>query len=100
MGKQKTFKANPDTSTVTTSATTAVSAGILFSAFDESPGAEFFALVTHSIGRHQLRIFNTRSGTVSNDFSSENKESFTSLSWGNVVDNADLTKVKKTFFLD
>ncbi|KAI7859133.1 WD40-repeat-containing domain protein [Circinella umbellata] len=95
MGKQKSFKANPDTSTVTTSATTAVSAGILFSAFDDSPGAEFFALVTHNIGRHQLRIFNTRSGTVSNDFSSENKESFTSLSWGNVVDNADLAKESK-----
>ncbi|KAI8148900.1 WD40-repeat-containing domain protein [Fennellomyces sp. T-0311] len=91
MGKQQ-FKSNPDTSSVTTSATTAVSAGILFSAFDESPGAEFFALVTHSIGRHQLRIFNTRSGTVSNDYSSENKESFTSLSWGNVVDSGDLGK--------
>ncbi|KAI9479514.1 WD40-repeat-containing domain protein [Zychaea mexicana] len=91
MGK-KTFKANPDTATVATSATTAVSAGILFSAFDESPSAEFFALVTHNIGRHQLRIFNTRSGTVSNDFSSENKESFTSLSWGNVVDTGDLAK--------
>ncbi|KAI9275437.1 WD40-repeat-containing domain protein [Phascolomyces articulosus] len=95
MGKQKSFKANPDTSTVATSATTAVSAGILFSSFDDSPSAEFFALVTHNIGRHQLRIFNTRSGTVSNDYSSENKESFTSLSWGNVVDNADLAKESK-----
>ncbi|KAI9321044.1 WD40-repeat-containing domain protein [Dichotomocladium elegans] len=92
MGK-KTIKSAPDTSVEATSNL----AGILLSSFDKSPSAELFAIVTHSVDRHRLRIFSTRSGTVSNDYSAENKERFTSLTWGAVVDNGNLghpTEVK------
>ncbi|CDS12896.1 hypothetical protein LRAMOSA05080 [Lichtheimia ramosa] len=85
MGK-KSFKPNPDTSTAETSN----AAGVLFSAFDRTAAAEHFAIVTHSVDRHRLRIFSTRSGTVSNDYSAENKERFTCLSWGSVIDNGGL----------
>lgn len=93
MGK-KSFKPNPDTSTAETSNT----AGVLFSAFDRTAAAEHFAIVTHSVDRHRLRIFSTRSGTVSNDYSAENKERFTCLSWGAVIDNGGLGQVIATLF--
>ncbi|KAI8391193.1 WD40-repeat-containing domain protein [Radiomyces spectabilis] len=84
MGKQS-FKRNPNTSVVTTSETAAATAGILFSAFDDGVSADQFAIVTHGVDRQRLRIFNVRSGTVNNDYASENKEKFTSLTWGRIV---------------
>ncbi|KAF7727304.1 WD repeat-containing protein 43 [Apophysomyces ossiformis] len=89
MGRNQ-FKPNPDTSITTTAATTAAAAGILLSGFDTSAAADHFALVSHGMDRHRLRIFNVRSGTVNNDYASENKEQFTCLTWGNIIDSADL----------
>ncbi|KAL0088401.1 WD40-repeat-containing domain protein [Phycomyces blakesleeanus] len=89
MGKP-TFKPNPDTSVTTTSTAAAASAGILLTGFDTSPTADHFALVTHGIDRHRLRIFNVRSGTVNNDHTGDKKEKFTSLTWGHVRDDGDL----------
>ncbi|KAG1218733.1 hypothetical protein G6F35_008085 [Rhizopus arrhizus] len=40
--------------------------------------------------RHRLRIFNVRSGTVSNDYSTKEKERVTCLTWGDIKDNSDL----------
>lgn len=90
----KSFKPNPDTSAVTTAA---AETGVLLSAFDKSPSAEYFAIITHSLDRHRLRIFNVRSGTVSNDFSSEKKERFTCLTWGDIPDDADLGQVSLVY---
>ncbi|ORX48537.1 NUC189-domain-containing protein [Hesseltinella vesiculosa] len=84
MGK-KTFAPNPETSSVITSINTA--SGILLSGFDNSAAGEYFALVSHGLDRHRLRIFNVRSGTVNNDYTSEGNERFTCLSWGNIKDN-------------
>ncbi|KAI8991906.1 WD40-repeat-containing domain protein [Mycotypha africana] len=89
MGKI-THKANPDTSTVETSANPSENAGIVISAFDNSSTADYFALVTHAMDRHRLRILNVRSGTVSNDYSAQEKEKITCLSWGFMKDNGDL----------
>ncbi|KAG0178759.1 WD repeat-containing protein 43 [Apophysomyces sp. BC1034] len=89
MGRNQ-FKPNPNTSVTTTAATTAAAAGILLSGFDTTAAADHFALVSHGIDRHRLRIFNVRSGTVNNDYASENKEQFTSLTWGNIIDSGDL----------
>lgn len=96
MGKSsKQQKTN--VSLFTTSATATATAGILFSGFDDSSNAAYFALVTHGIDRHRLRIFNVRSGAVSNDYSSENKEKFTSLTWGNIVDGTERAAVSIPF---
>ncbi|KAI9023879.1 WD40-repeat-containing domain protein [Phycomyces nitens] len=89
MGKLS-FKPNPDTSVTTTSTAVAASAGILLTGFDTSPTADHFALVTHGIDRHRLRIFNVRSGTVNNDHTGDKKEKFTSLTWGHVRDDGEL----------
>lgn len=56
----------------------------LIARFD-SPEADFFAIIIQGIDRHRLRIFDTHTGTVSNDFSSERGDRFTCLSWGNVI---------------
>ncbi|RIA95750.1 WD40-repeat-containing domain protein [Glomus cerebriforme] len=55
----------------------------LLARFD-SPNADFFALVTQSVDRHRLRIFDTHTGTVNNDFSSESEEKFNCLTWGKI----------------
>ncbi|KAI8080245.1 WD40-repeat-containing domain protein [Gilbertella persicaria] len=89
MGKV-THKRNPDTSTVETSANASENAGIVISAFDNSATADYFALITHGIDRHRLRIFNVRSGTVSNDYSAQEKEKITCLTWGYLKDTGDL----------
>ncbi|CEP10722.1 hypothetical protein [Parasitella parasitica] len=89
MGKV-THKRNPDTSTVETSANASENAGIVISAFDNSSTADHFALITHAIDRHRLRIFNVRSGTVSNDYSAQEKEKITCLTWGYMKDTGDL----------
>ncbi|KAG2210333.1 hypothetical protein INT47_003318, partial [Mucor saturninus] len=89
MGKV-THKRNTDTSTVETSANASENAGIVISAFDESTTADHFALITHAVDRHRLRIFNVRSGTVSNDYSAQEKEKITCLSWGYLKDTGDL----------
>ncbi|KAI7866027.1 WD40-repeat-containing domain protein [Spinellus fusiger] len=92
MGKNS-FKPNPDTSVTVTSTAPAASSGILLTSFDTSITADHFALVTHSIDRHRLRIFNVRSGTVNNDHSGEKTEKFTSLTWGNVKDDGALGQI-------
>lgn len=93
----KTFKQQKtNISAFTTSATATATAGILFSAFDDNPKPAYFALVTHGIDRHRLRIFNIRSGAVNNDYSSENKEKFTSLTWGNIADDKEHATVSIT----
>lgn len=93
----KTFKQQKtNISAFTTSATATATAGILFSAFDDNPKPAYFALVTHGIDRHRLRIFNVRSGAVNNDYSSENKEKFTSLTWGNIADDKEHATVSIT----
>ncbi|KAI8373626.1 WD40-repeat-containing domain protein [Choanephora cucurbitarum] len=89
MGKV-THKRNPDTSTVETSANASENAGIVISAFDNSTTADYFALITHGLDRHRLRIFNVRSGTVSNDYSAQEKERITCLAWGYMKDTGDL----------
>ncbi|KAI8387367.1 WD40-repeat-containing domain protein [Blakeslea trispora] len=89
MGKV-THKRNPDTSTVETSANASENAGIVISAFDNSTTADYFALITHGLDRHRLRIFNVRSGTVSNDYSAQEKERITCLTWGYMKDTGDL----------
>lgn len=89
MGKV-THKRNPDTSTVETSANASENAGIVISAFDNSTTADHFALITHAVDRHRLRIFNVRSGTVSNDYSAQEKERITCLTWGYMKDSGDL----------
>ncbi|KAG2235548.1 hypothetical protein INT48_003111 [Thamnidium elegans] len=89
MGKV-THKRNPDTSTVETSANASENAGIVISSFDESTTADYFALITHAVDRHRLRIFNVRSGTVSNDYSAQEKEKITCLTWGYLKDTGDL----------
>lgn len=89
MGKV-THKRNTDTSTVETSANASENAGIVISAFDESTTADHFALITHAVDRHRLRIFNVRSGTVSNDYSAQEKEKITCLTWGYLKDTGDL----------
>lgn len=89
MGKV-THKRNPDTSTVETSANASENAGIVISAFDNSTTADHFALITHAVDRHRLRIFNVRSGTVSNDYSALEKEKITCLTWGYMKDTGDL----------
>ncbi|KAL0138228.1 WD40-repeat-containing domain protein [Mucor lusitanicus] len=89
MGKV-THKRNPDTSTVETSANASENAGIVISAFDNSTTADHFALITHAVDRHRLRIFNVRSGTVSNDYSAQEKEKITCLAWGYMKDTGDL----------
>ncbi|KAI9276307.1 WD40-repeat-containing domain protein [Sporodiniella umbellata] len=89
MGKPS-FKKNPNTSTVETSANPSENAGIVLSAFDKSTTAEYFALISMAMDRHRLRIFNVRSGTVSNDYSTNEKEKVTCLTWGNMKDNSDL----------
>ncbi|CEI89834.1 hypothetical protein RMCBS344292_04179 [Rhizopus microsporus] len=89
MGKAP-IKRNPDTSTVETSANPSENAGIVISAFDESTTADHFALISMAMDRHRLRIFNVRSGTVSNDYSAKEKERVTCLSWGYIKDNSDL----------
>ncbi|KAI8644881.1 WD40-repeat-containing domain protein [Parasitella parasitica] len=89
MGKV-THKRNPDTSTVETSANASENAGIVISAFDNSSTADHFALITHAVDRHRLRIFNVRSGTVSNDYSAQEKEKITCLTWGCMKDTGDL----------
>lgn len=93
MGKAP-IKRNPDTSTVETSANPSENAGIVLSAFDKSATAEYFALISMAMDRHRLRIFNVRSGTVSNDYSTKEKERVTCLTWGDIKDNSDL-QVKK-----
>ncbi|CAG8727129.1 2507_t:CDS:2, partial [Dentiscutata heterogama] len=57
----------------------------LLASFD-LPTAEFFALVTQSVDRHRLRVFDPHTGTVNNDFSSDKEDKFTCLSWGKVYD--------------
>ncbi|KAG1519326.1 hypothetical protein G6F52_008729 [Rhizopus delemar] len=89
MGKAP-IKRNPDTSTVETSANPSENAGIVLSAFDKSATAEYFALISMAMDRHRLRIFNVRSGTVSNDYSTKEKERVTCLTWGDIKDNSDL----------
>jgi U3 small nucleolar RNA-associated protein 5 len=84
MGK-KAFKGNRDTS-----ANASANAGIILSAFEDTPTADHFALITHAVDRHRLRIFNVRSGTVSNDYSAEEKERFTCLTWGHIKDTGDI----------
>lgn len=91
MGKPN-FAPNPETSASITSASSA--SGILLSGFDNSAAAEHFALITHGLDRHRLRIFNVRSGTVNNDYTAEDKERFTCLSWGNIRDDGELGQVK------
>ncbi|KAI8093213.1 WD40-repeat-containing domain protein [Halteromyces radiatus] len=93
MGKT-TFAPNPETSAAITSASTA--SGILLSGFDNSQGAEHFALVTHGLDRHRLRIFNVRSGTVNNDYTAEEKERFTCLSWGSIHDDGELGQLNSS----
>ncbi|KAI8339025.1 WD40-repeat-containing domain protein [Chlamydoabsidia padenii] len=90
MGKTS-FAPNPETSAAITSASSA--SGILLSGFDNSAAAEHFALVTHGLDRHRLRIFNVRSGTVNNDYTADDKERFTCLSWGNVRDDGELGQI-------
>ncbi|KAI8980524.1 WD40-repeat-containing domain protein [Pilobolus umbonatus] len=87
MGKQS-FKPNPETSTVETSSNATVNSGIEICSFDESTTAEYFALISHAMDRHRLRIFNVRSGTVMNDYSSHEK--YTSLTWGYMKDTGEL----------
>lgn len=103
MGKAP-IKRNPDTSTIETSANPSENAGIVISAFDESTTADHFALISMAMDRHRLRIFNVRSGTVSNDYSAKEKERVTCLSWGYIKDNSDLqvnnTKEKKQHNVD
>ncbi|KAG1375378.1 hypothetical protein G6F61_008523 [Rhizopus arrhizus] len=89
MGKAP-IKRNPDTSIVETSANPSENAGIVLSAFDKSATAEYFALISMAMDRHRLRIFNVRSGTVSNDYSTKEKERVTCLTWGDIKDNSDL----------
>ncbi|GES86925.1 WD repeat-containing protein 43 [Rhizophagus clarus] len=55
----------------------------LLARFD-TPNADFFALVTQSVDRHRLRVFDTHVGTVINDFSSETEEKFNCLTWGKI----------------
>src|SRR5688572_1183286 len=57
----------------------------------DSPNADFFALVTQSADSHRLRIFDTHSATVNNDFSSEAEEKFNCLTWGRFYER-DLNK--------
>ncbi|KAI8336844.1 WD40-repeat-containing domain protein [Chlamydoabsidia padenii] len=90
MGKNS-FAPNPETSAAITSASSA--SGILLSGFDNSAAAEHFALVTHGLDRHRLRIFNVRSGTVNNDYTADDKERFTCLSWGNIRDDNELGQI-------
>ncbi|CAO3683811.1 unnamed protein product [Rhizopus stolonifer] len=89
MGKTS-FKKNPNTSTVETLANPSENAGIVLSAFDKSTTAEYFALISMAMDCHRLRIFNVRLGTVSNDYSTQEKEKVTCLTWGDIKDNSDL----------
>ncbi|PKC07834.1 WD40 repeat-like protein [Rhizophagus irregularis] len=71
----------------------------LLARFD-TPNADFFALVTQSVDRHRLRVFDTHAGTVINDFSSESEEKFNCLTWGKIdlnkkVDTPSPKKKKK-----
>lgn len=95
MGKVN-FAPNPETSAVITSASSA--SGILLSGFDNSAAAEHFALVTHGLDRHRLRIFNVRSGTVNNDYTADDKERFTCLSWGSIRGDGELGQVNWRMF--
>ncbi|CAG8432901.1 4730_t:CDS:2 [Diversispora eburnea] len=51
----------------------------------DSPEGDLFAIITQGVDRHRLRVFDTHTGTVNNDFSSEKEDNFTCLSWGNVI---------------
>ncbi|CAG8504930.1 17660_t:CDS:2, partial [Racocetra persica] len=57
----------------------------LLASFD-LPATDFFALVTQNVDRHRLRVFDTHTGTVNNEFSSDKEDKFTCLSWGKVYD--------------
>ncbi|KAG2184959.1 hypothetical protein INT43_000872 [Umbelopsis isabellina] len=87
MGRNQ-FKAKQDTSV----APKAVEA--LLSAFD-SPSNDSFALVTQGIDRHRLRIFDPRSSTIKDDFSSNKEDKFTCLAWGTSKSDVDLSKTSK-----
>ncbi|CAG8603059.1 24388_t:CDS:2 [Gigaspora rosea] len=69
----------------TYSTVNSIKAESLLASFD-LPAAEFFALVTQSVDRHRLRVFDTHTGTVNNDFSSDKEDKFTCLSWGKIYD--------------
>ncbi|CAG8743528.1 10843_t:CDS:2, partial [Cetraspora pellucida] len=65
--------------------TNSIKAESLLASFD-LPAADFFALVTQNVDRHRLRVFDTHTGTVNNEFSSDKEDKFTCLSWGKVYD--------------
>ncbi|KAK9761579.1 Small subunit (SSU) processome component, partial [Basidiobolus ranarum] len=44
--------------------------------------ADLFAIVTQAVDRHRLRVFDTHTGTLKSEFSSESERKFTSMSWG------------------
>ncbi|CAG8766506.1 38864_t:CDS:10 [Gigaspora margarita] len=69
----------------TYSTVNSIKAESLLASFD-LPAAEFFALVTQSVDRHRLRVFDTHTGTVNNDFSSDKEDKFTCLTWGKIYD--------------
>jgi U3 small nucleolar RNA-associated protein 5 len=91
MGRNQ-FKAKQDTSV----APKAVEA--LLSAFD-SPSNDSFALVTQGIDRHRLRIFDPRSSTIKDDFSSNKEDKFTCLAWGTSKSDVDLVSISLTALL-
>ncbi|CAG8481786.1 8108_t:CDS:2 [Ambispora leptoticha] len=49
--------------------------------FDSISG-DYFALVTPSVDRHRLRVFDRITGVLKNDFFSEKEDKFTCLTWG------------------
>ncbi|CAI2181067.1 2791_t:CDS:10 [Funneliformis geosporum] len=56
----------------------------LLGRFDSN--ADFFALVTPGVDRHRMRIFDTHTGKVNNDFFSEVEEKFNCLTWGKLYE--------------
>ncbi|ORX92225.1 NUC189-domain-containing protein [Basidiobolus meristosporus CBS 931.73] len=44
--------------------------------------ADLFAIVTQAVDRHRLRIFDTHTGSLKSEFSSDSERKFTCMSWG------------------
>ncbi|KAK9763423.1 Small subunit (SSU) processome component [Basidiobolus ranarum] len=44
--------------------------------------ADLFAIITQAVDRHRLRVFDTHTGTLKSEFSSDSERKFTCMSWG------------------
>ncbi|CAG8648443.1 4605_t:CDS:10 [Funneliformis caledonium] len=87
LNKRKTTNFNTPQSNHTTveqSSRSAVLIESLLGRFDSN--ADFFALVTPGVDRHRMRIFDTHTGKVNNDFFSEAEEKFNCLTWGKLYE--------------